>query len=484
MTAAPATANTAGGDRFGDLLSLPTLQQALAAAGVVPVAHPKRWRPWSWEAQRRLYGRLGYIPSPGQRAFHKSARRTKVLCAGARFGKSLVAARDVLPVVLSPATNTWILGPTYDLAEKEWRYVVEDLERLGVMKLATVRQMGKPGYLEFPWGARIWTRSADNPSSLLGEELDCILLSEASQLPEKILHRYVRARLGSRLGRLLIPTTPFGFNWIRDVWQRGAVQATASGDPEADVPWEQSVASWQFSVLENPHFDAGEYVAAAEALPREEFAEQYDGRFTSMSGRVIPQFARQRHVVHTLPQRLRDCTVFRTIDFGYNDPSCCLWVVWDRSGDDAAGIVPGTFWVVGEIYERSLLTPDFARMIIDHEWSKGVRLFATYGDMADAQARAQLTHYGVPVAADGTRLLSGETVPIDKAIRAGLSTLRVLFHQGRVRIHHSCANLIRELTQYVFAEDKDEPAPNQDDHAIDPLRYLLHTIAPNGVSRR
>ena len=49
-------------------------------------------------------------------------------------------------------------------------------------------------------------------------------------------------------------------------------------------------------------------------------------------------------------------------------------------------------------------------------------------------------------------------------------------------VHDCCTNLIREIESYVWAptrsgEVKDAPAPRQQDHAIDALRYLVSRLA-------
>ena len=465
-----------------------TLSSALEDAGLAEGYADKHVEHWPWEARRRLFAKLGYVPSPGQRDFHQSDARVKVLTAGARFGKSMSAIYEIIDLVLTPNTHGWVLGPTYDLAEKEWAYLEDLLGRLGMLQLATVHRRGKPAYLEFPWGAKVWMRSADNPTSLLGEELDWVVICEASQIEGRVVTRYVRARMGSRRGRIVVPTTPMGYNWVRDFFQRGMAQRRkrealpigAEASPD-DSGWEDSFDSFQFSVLENPTFDPAEYLAAAELLPREEFDEQYDGRFREMAGRVINTFSTGRHVVDDLPAELHSCPVFRTIDFGFSAPTAVLWCVFVRDGLVTGPKVPKHSWfVVAEAYVREMVTPDLAKLIKEHPWSVGHRVVFTIGDMADAQARATLGRYGVPCAEEVSRIHpDGEkTQPVQKAWDAGVRTLRTLFHQGRVMIHRSCANLIRELQTCVFAEGSDRPALDQDDHAMDALRYLLHTVTP------
>lgn len=462
------------------------LDVALARAGIKAVSPQKRWRPWAWDKQQKLYWRLNYVPSPGQRAFHQCARRFRVICAGARFGKSMLAARDLLPIILTPGTNCAVIGPTYDLAEKEWRYIHEDIEALGLKRFAKTWSMGKPGLIEFIWGSRVHMRSADNPASLLGEEYDGVILSEASQLDRRIWHRYIRPRMGSRLGRVLIPTTPSGLNWVREEFDRGVIQLRDG----IRVDFAESAAAWQFSVLENPTFDPVEYLSAQSTLPEEEFAEQYDGRFTAMSGRLFPHFTRKACVVESPPQELHGLPVFRSVDFGFSNPSVCLWVVYDAAG--VAGAPPRTWWVVGEIYRRQLVTEDLAKQIRSHPWTVNHRIIATIGDMADAQGRATLARHGVPCQAEMTRQTISEdankekpfeTVPIQKAWDAGIRTLRAVMKQGRLRVAGECKETIRELLEATFADDgsgknKDKQTLGQDDHAIDALRYLVHTVTP------
>lgn len=473
--------------RASDML----LETALERRGYKPVHKPRIAKPWKWEKVRNLFWKLGYVPSPGQRAFHQSTARFKCLIGGARFGKTMPLPREALPTILTPGTLTWIVGPSYDLASREWDFLVADLEALGLLELATVKQMGRPGRIDFPWGSRVETRSADNPASLLGVEVNDMILSEATQLPERVMNRYLRARLGPRLGRLLIATTPFGFNWVRNIWERGVKQGEAIATGEADmatITYQESVRAWQFSVLENPYFDPAEYLAAQKELPPEEFAEQYDGRFTSMSGRIIPSFQKRTHVLpaEAMPDELHGMPVFRTIDFGFSNPSVCLWCVFDAHGiryTDRDGnpqkAKPRTWWIVGEVYRKQMLTEQLAVEIKAHPWTVNHRVVCSIGDMADAQARATLARAGVPCAAEVSRIFEDEKVPIDKAWEAGIRTMRALFYQERVKVADCCVNTIRELQEATFADDaRDRQEPGQDDHAMDAFRYLAHTMTP------
>jgi hypothetical protein len=194
--------------------------------------------------------------------------------------------------------------------------------------------------VRFPWGSWAETKSATKDESLLGEELDLLILGEASQLPEMAWERRLYARLGSRKGSALALSTP---NWdsgfFRDLYERGV-----SEDEE-----NQEYASWKFSVLANPSFDFAEYYQAREVLDSKVFAEQYDGEFTSRRGIVFAQFE-DRHFFGGDPDELQNWPTFRTwyhYKSGYNNPFICLCVAMH----------PGSrkLWVWAEIYQVEAL---------------------------------------------------------------------------------------------------------------------------------
>src|SRR6266571_320929 len=73
------------------------------------------------------FAKIGFQPHPKQWLFHKSPARFRIPVCGRRFGKSTMAGRDVQPDLFVPKRRMWIVGPTYDLAEKEFRVVWDDM---------------------------------------------------------------------------------------------------------------------------------------------------------------------------------------------------------------------------------------------------------------------------------------------------------------------------------------------------------------------
>ncbi len=427
----------------------------------------------SWPVNKsKLFAELGYEPSAGQAAFHASEARFRVLIAGARFGKSLAAAKEVVPVLLQPGTRTWICGPTYELAQKEFDYVVADVVKLLGREATSAAVSGTSAHrqaLTLPWEASVTTKSAQRPESLLGEELDLLVVSEASRIPGDVWERFLYPRLGTRLGRAVIPTTPAGMgDWVHEAYQRGL---------DARQPdWE---SFGPFATAENPAFSDAEFELARRTVPEEVFNEQYLGRFVHRSGLVYPEFERRRHVISEPPKEWRNWPVYRAIDFGYRNPFVCLWVAKPPGASTP-------WYVVDELYTTELLVEDAAREITRR--SKGLRIVATVADH-DAEDRATLKRHGIPTRAAVKAVQPGiervksalRSNAADRAPQAVLQETSNAVRPG-LRVNATCKNLIAEFETYAWQpQDPGEPrnAPQQPrpymDHALDALRYLLAT---------
>ncbi len=92
-----------------------------------------------------FFDKIDYQPHEGQRAFHDSPARFKIACCGRRYGKSTMSARDVAPELFLPDKRFWIIGPTYDLGEKEFRIIWDDLMiKQGLAKDKRIKKAYKP----------------------------------------------------------------------------------------------------------------------------------------------------------------------------------------------------------------------------------------------------------------------------------------------------------------------------------------------------
>lgn len=293
-----------------------------------------------------LFKSVGYVPWESQQEFHDSPARFKSLFAGSRYGKSYSAAMEVLEDIIKPNTRGWIVGPKYEQPSKEFRYIYDALiVKLGFRakrELNINYSTPGPQVLIFPWGSEVYTKSAENPESLLGEEVDWMILSEASRLPEGIFDGYLRARLGSRMGRVIIPTTPHGYNWI---YKRFYLPAIEDEDPQY---WSKIV-----SVIENKNFSREEYEKAKKELPEDIFKEQYDGEFVAQTGLIYKRFSRQRNVIDPF-EIPKSWSRYAAIDPHPNTPCAVLWMAVDPHG---------TCYIYDEMFIPDLTIPEIAEKI-------------------------------------------------------------------------------------------------------------------------
>ena len=389
-----------------------------------------------------LFTAIRYAPHVRQLEFHDNDVRFKLLIAGARFGKSLASARDVLIDLLSGPTRGWLVGPTYALARPEFRYIRDDI--LSRMH-GTVSSSNNPPTLHSSWGGEVICMSAHMPETLLGEEVDWMVLCEAAHISREAFERFLRARLVSRNGRLLVPTTPRGHNWIHELYEH-------AGDIDG---W----LTLQAPTWENPHVDPAEVKAARLSLTAETFAEQFAGEFVTPHGRVYAEFDHTRHVGDFTPGP--GALIVKGIDFGYTNPFACLWGCVDEHG---------VLHILREYYrgKAAMTTHTQAIRAVDDRFrALGCRIGPAYVDPSGAEQRALLQQEGI------------QATPARNHVEGGIEVVRqrLVVNEGRagLQIAPGCMNLLREIDGYIW--DEARLPHKQDDHALDALRYLCVSLS-------
>lgn len=158
------------------------------------------------------------------------------------------------------------------------------------------------------------------------------------------------------------------------------------------------------------------------------------GVFASYSGQVFKEFRRAVHVIpaFALPHNWRR---IRGIDFGFNNPFCCLWIA--RDGD-------GRYYVYDEHYRSRALNAEHAREIKRRAWDTHSPVYGpTYSDH-DAQQRAELAQLDIH-----TTLANKSSIARRIAL---LRSLMLVQPDGKPRLYifERCKNLIRELRLYKW----------------------------------
>jgi hypothetical protein len=389
----------------------------------------------------------------------------------------------------------WIIGPTYDLAEKEFRVIWDDmiiglgLGRDKRIKRAYNKRVGEM-YLEFPWQTRIECRSADHPENLVGERLDRAIMSEAAKHKKDTWERYIRAALADRRGTADFPTTPEGYNWLYDEWMHGQ---------NPDFP---DYESWQFPSWDNPAVYPGgrddpEILLIERTTIRPWFLQEIAADFTAFVGKIYEAFKETTHVRKHIFRP--DWPNYIAFDWGYTNPFAAIEFQvdpWDR------------IWIWREHYKAYLTLPEHLRLLSQRENPPGYHLDLAFGDAADPGAAIEVANFfkigcfALPEAKSGTteggRQESGWREGVD--LVNSFLKLRQVGEQDEygtpkeepaLFVDHSCVNTIREFNNYRapstvgrVLRNPREDAQKYDDHTLDAIRYALMHIFKLGCRSR
>jgi len=422
----------------------------------------------------KLFDLVGYrVHHPEVRKFHESNARVKVAVAPRRTTKSYGSAHDALPTIMKPQTRVWVVGPSYSLSEKEFRYIHEAMvikgRHFGLPKPKVCQTNARSGslYMEWPWGAVVEGKSADRPDSLLGEAVDVVIYSEAAELPRHIRERFVAPTLNTRKGREIVPTTPqTKAEWVHELWDAGF------------SPEYPEIESFQWDRTANPEYDNEEFERARKFYGEDSpvFREQYLGEWVYYGGMVYNNYSPDVHPIEPfdIPKHWR---VIRGIDFGHRDPFVCLW----------AAVGPhNELYVFQEMYnEEGRPMRENAMQI--KAMSAGWNIYSSVGDPSEKQSIEDLNYEGVACMSANNDRVAGRVRVLEYLARTEDAQPPYPLQGGerptgqfpRLYVFKTCKQLLREFKFYRWKEgravENDKEKTEGDDHAMDALRYLCMT---------
>jgi hypothetical protein len=446
----------------------------------------------------RIFESVGYDPHDMQRSVHAAARdsRFRVVCAGRRTGKSTIGGHELTAKAihafyrkdLDPFTRRsehWIVGPEYTDAEKEFRVLWGDMQRLGI-------PMDRPGSYYDPiggnmhlklWGGRfqVHCKSAKYPDTLVGEGLESVILAEAAKLKPIVWSKYLRPTLADYAregyGDALMTSTPEGKNWFYEMWQVG--QARRSGF------WSIRMPSWANNIV----FPEGRYdpeiLSMSEGISEEKFKQEIGAEFTEFVGRVFKDFDEESHVMDR-PFNPR-WPLYIATDYGFTNPNVALFIQHDNWDN---------VWVCGEYYQANRTSEEFARDILEDPNLNYMLPYARmlYPDPEDPGASATLSDkWKVAIGGNTGGMLQDRLDLIRRWV--GIGPEFIEFNKDhpdwipRLVVDRSCKNLIREMQDYRYPETKSELNGHEnpmkkDDHAPEALGrffggHYSHTVSGN-----
>ena len=402
----------------------------------------------------------------------KDKHRFRVICAGRRWGKSVLSQLIILRWATEQIGTYWIVSPTYRQGQQiHWRALNQLVPREWVAKKNEVELS-----ITLKNGSTIELKGAENPDALRGVKLRGLVIDEIASIRnwDWLWSEVLRPTLTDYSAPALFISTPKGYNHFYDLFTQG----------QSD---NSDYKSWRFTSYDNPYIPKEEIDNAKRELTEDTFYQEYMADFRKYTGLVYKEFDRQIHVIEPfdIPQ---GWSIYRCMDFGSTNPTACLWVAVDSDGN---------WYVVQEHYQTGE-TIDYHAGRINAEPLSSRGVVSTYGDPSGAQWISEFAQRGIYITPAnkevGQAFNTWVTFGIDKVSQK----LKVVpghvvpgLQQNRPEQSHmaypslfifsNCSNTIREFETYRWkeksvtaAQDLNEPdqVEKANDHAMDALRYF------------
>jgi len=383
--------------------------------------HPKQWEAFSFTKQ---FG--------------------AVICgvqAGKTFLGSVWAQKKINEF---PTKNGAIIAPTYKLLQQS------TLDRFFQL-FPECRKYYKQqqGVIEFPTGAKVFIRSADEPLGLEGMTLHWAWLDEAGQM-NRLAWVVIRSRVSITNGQVLITTTPYNMGWL---YQEFYMPWKDKKDNDLDV--------FTWKSIESPYFPKEFYDKEKRRLSPQEFAKRYEGEFRKMEGLVYDLPTNQ---IVPLKEIQNPEITIAGIDWGFRNPSTIAVLqlkdnVWN---------------VVDEWYKTEKTTAEIIEQA--KNFQKKYKINRFYADPHEPDRIEECRRAGMYI-------LEG-----NDDVMNGISRVQQLIREKRFFVFSTCKNFIDEINFYHFVEQKDSNKNPKDepektnDHLMDATRYILATYQDNSLN--
>ena len=382
-----------------------------------------------------------------------SKARYKVLVAGRRFGKTVLAIINLILYGLEHTGSlTWYVSPSYKQSKMiAWRL----LKSLCPREIITKTNESEL-YVELINGSIIELKGADNYDSLRGAGVWFMVIDEFASILDawSVWNEVLRPTLTDKQGGVLFIGTPKGKDSFYELFLRGQ---------KADPTWQ----SWQFKTADNPYIEKKEIEEARRTMPDRYFKQEYEASFEDFQGLIYPEFDESVHVCK--PFFIQK--VFKRI--GSIDPA----ISGTTAALKAAIDEEGRFILYEEYYDQNKRVSEVCDALRkedeDIKWfidpaskikniQKGEDLHSLYDEYAE---------YGI------------RALPAINDVTAGINRVGEYFKQNKIVIFSTLTNLIWEVERYHWTEEREtingiiEPKPyKKHDHLMDNLKYIISSM--------
>lgn len=396
--------------------------------------------------------------SPWQISVAKDKHRFRVIDAGRRSGKSVLARGIVLQWATTKPGRYWMVSPTYKQSKMiHWHDFRSEIPPEWIAKKNEVELS-----IQLKNGSIIELKGAENPDALRGSKLMGLVVDEVASVRNWrwLWQEALRPTLTDYSAPALFISTPKGFNHFYDMFQMG--QGT-----------DDQYKSWQFTSYDNPFVPREEIDQAKKELSADVFAQEYMAQFTRFTGLIYKEFDPDIHVSHFDHVYNQHGDYYFGLDFAVRG--------WTAT---VIGCIKtdGHIYILDEYKEESKTAQEHAeaikaRLKLYGQFEKYVGYADPAGFMKNQQKGDMIWAIADEYTGAGFPL-----VPANNEVSAGINYVRQLFRDNKIHIHVRCEKLIDELLQYQWKEQRESQqmmrnAPEEPrkihDHLVDALRYML-----------
>lgn len=389
--------------------------------------------------------------SEAQKKVAQSTKRFRVVCAGRRFGKSILAIRELAKFASQPNKKVMYVAPTYGMA----RNIIFDQLKQKLDDLRWVKKINETRMeIDLVNGSKIMLRGADNYDSLRGTGVDFLVMDEVADIKAEAWTEVLRPTLSAQKppGSALFVGTPKGHNHFKTLWDLG----------KTDDAWE----SWAFTTLDGGNVSQEEVDAAKRDLSQKVFNQEYLATFESYSGLVYYNFSMEHNIKKWEPEELKEVMLF--CDFNVNPISGAVVVR-----------TPTGLHIIDEIVIYGSNTDELAQEMKTRYPTQKITAFP---DPAGAQRKTSAggrTDISILQNA-GFRVLYKPRHPAVKdRINAVNSLLLNTNEERRLFVDPKCKEVIKSLSRHTYKEGTQIPSKTDGfDHMCDAVGYGVEYLFP------
>lgn len=185
------------------------------------------------------------------------------------------------------------------------------------------------------------------------------------------------------------------------------------------------------------------------------------GQWVAADGLVYPMFDPAVHVVDDIPPEfLRRGKYYISIDYGTSNPfSMGLWCLLD-----GAAVRVKEYYYDARKMRKQKTDDQYYREL--EKFAKGYSVERVVIDPSAASFKTEIRNHGKFAVWNA-----------DNDVLNGVRTAGMLLNAGRIKIHRSCQDTIREFGSYFWdASAPKDAVLKENDHAMDDLRYFCATV--------